>query len=115
MSNESRHTVIRESIPIGNTRDALLKFAASRPPGSKLRRRLVKHGFARGMELLNRDQGDALMRFGYEPDFERGRLGVERQPAEQPNIANRDNYFPRNEQRRRLGHRLQAKRHRQDG
>src|SRR5207253_4625736 len=50
--------------------DALLKFAAGRPRGSKLRRRLVKRGFARGMELLNRDQGDALMRFGYEPDFE---------------------------------------------
>jgi SnoaL-like domain len=50
--------------------DRLLAMAARERPGSMLRRRLVKRGFARGMELLNRDRLDALMRFGYEPDFE---------------------------------------------
>jgi hypothetical protein len=50
--------------------DRLLAAAARVPPGSQMRRRLLKRAFARGMELLNRNQIDALLRFAYEPDFE---------------------------------------------
>jgi hypothetical protein len=55
--------------------DAVLARTMRLPLGSELRRRLIKRAIARGFELLNRGEMDALLRFGYEPDFELNVVG----------------------------------------